>query len=321
MDFLQDLKLFSVPPWVKATIVLVLAALGLINTGLFAYGIWNNKHHDGWVKAATDLLGVLLPIFLIALVAWQANTGVRSLRRITEDFFLVILPDVLARTPEIDGPFFEAHKGQHLAEHPSTARILTNLRRGDCDADLLLFLPHGEKFSEILIRIELNIHKINLNLCFDRALFRERHRAETGREASDDPATHGSDKLAAKWLRDVFEHTLGGALHHVDEAERQPPPDGHRAPRNHQTQRLDYRINQVMIDRVVAGRPVVCLVAAIDLAGDFLWDASERLHFAQDLMFFLRSCLRERPDLFRIFTTEQMMAEIDRLRAPAASLA
>jgi hypothetical protein len=112
MDFLQDLKIFSVPRWTKLTVVALLGGLGMINAIVFILGMSGIPGRDEWIKSSIDLLGVLLPIFVIALIAWQANTGVHALRRVTEDFFLDLLPDVLSRTVEVDGGFYEANKGQ-----------------------------------------------------------------------------------------------------------------------------------------------------------------------------------------------------------------
>ena len=59
MDFLQDLKLFSVPPLTKAIVVVLLAGLGIINTIIFigGIGIPGHQEHESWIKASIDLLG------------------------------------------------------------------------------------------------------------------------------------------------------------------------------------------------------------------------------------------------------------------------
>lgn len=247
-------------------------------------------------------------------MAWQANTGVHALRRATEDFFLDLLPDVLSRTAEVDGVFYEARKGQKPPEHGNRARVLTNLRKGDCDAEVALFLPRGDEFIEILMRIEINVHRVNLNLCFDRTTFTKLCPAYSMHEHQ--PEFSGdSRKASAMWLHEALAHSLGGALHPgVDPDQPQQAQHGHN-PDAHRTERLEYEFNDLTIDRIVCGRSVICLVAAISLPKDFLWDASERLYFAQDLMILLRACTLERPDLFRGFKPECMKKEIARLQS------
>jgi hypothetical protein len=284
MELLQGIKLFSVPLWVKILILILLGVLGLVNTTLFFTGLLY-QNHESWVKSSIDLLGVVLPIFIIMLVIWKSETGVDSLRRKTEDFLMDLLPSALGKIVEVNAPFFEVGADRELADHPTKARIFINLLKNDCYSDFVILAPDPVGFVEIVIRLEINVKKVNFNLCLDEALAGERF-------AEEHPgfASNSADNTAdvAKWVFSRFRHTLAGAGMqegaHVQTAE---PAPGR------------YDFNQNVLRRAIGDRTVLCFVASCSVAPDFLYNPGERLFFAQDLMFFLRSFLTEGRDMFR----------------------
>lgn len=284
LELLQGIKLFSIPLWVKAAIIALLAVLGAINTAVFFIGI-TNEHREGWVKASVELLSVVLPIFILALVLWKSEAGVESLRRKTEEFFLSLLPSVLVRLVEADAVFFEAKKGHQLEDLHSSARVLVNLQKSDCYSDLVILAPESGGFVEVAMRLEINVKKVNFNLCLDEQLVRERF-AEHSQHAVT--INHENMEEVADWLAKRFRHTMGGAAMQDtrEHAERKQPPGS-------------YQFNPTLLRRTLGGRTALCIVASCTVAQDFLYDPSERLYFAQDLMFFLRSFITEGRDLFR----------------------
>ena len=284
LELLQGIKLFSIPLWVKAAIIALLAVLGLINTAVFFVGI-TNEHREGWVKASVELLSVVLPIFILALVLWKSEAGVESLRRKTEEFFLSLLPSVLVRIVEADAVFFEAKKDHQLEDLHTAARVLVNLQKSDCYSDVVVLAPDSLGYVEVAIRLEINVKKVNFNLCLDEQLVRERFAEQSPHAVTID---HENMADVADWLTKRFRHTMGGAgLQGTREhAERKQPAGA-------------YQFNPTLLRRTVGGRTALCIVASCSVAPDFLYDPSERLYFAQDLMFFLRSFLTEGRDLFR----------------------
>lgn len=324
MDILQNLKILSIPGWLKVLLILLLTVLGAVNAALFVLGVLDHSR-EGWVKASIELMSVVLPIFLIGLIAWGSNTGTAALQARTAEVFLHLLPDALSRVGDFPAPFRRAavagarRAWWSPAETPrlpprapgERTRVLVNLRRDECHADIILLMPGGPAggaWKELVIRIELNVRKVNLNLCFDAARVRER----LGMAEDASPA-----ELAAA-LRAQLGHAVRGAAQGSQQAagEAGPAETGHAdgAPRA----RLSYAFNDRALVRQLGERPMVCLVASAWLADEFLWDAGERLFFAQDLVFFLRAVAREAGDLLRDIPEAAVDAEEARLTAGSA---
>lgn len=313
---LQNLKILSIPTWLKTTVLLLLAGLGAVNASLFAAGVLSEQR-EGWVKASLELMSVLLPVFLIGLVAWGGSAGTSALQARAEDVLLRLLPTTLAHVTEAPAPFHRAWQdaagGPRLLpgrardrlrgrEAGQLARVLVNLRRDECHTDMVLLLPGRTAeapWTELVIRVEINVRKVNLNLCFERALVRERLGLP-----EDAP-----DAQVAAALRDALGHAIGGAAAEGDGAEAEAKPA---------RERLCYVFNRRPIEREVAGEPYVCLVASAWLADDFLWDAGDRLFFAQDLMFFLRAVIAEADGLLRLVPAAEVPAREARLMRAAA---
>lgn len=299
MEVLQSIKLFSIPTWLKLFIAALLGVLGFVNMALFFMGILN-EHREGWVKASVELLSVVLPIFILALVLWKSEAGVESLRRKTEDFFLNLLPSVLGRLTESGAPFFEAKPDHELDDLHSGVKVLVNLQKNDCYSDVIILAPDLGGYVEVTIRLELNVKKVNFNLCLDEQLVLARYEA-----AHPGPPSAGADSPAevTSWIFQRFKHTAGGATFQGGEDEHA----------GRKTAAAGYRFNPNLLRRTVGGRTALCIVASCSVASDFLYDPGERLFFAQDLMFFLRSFLTEGRDLFRTIPREQLQQTVAEL--------
>ncbi len=61
-----------------------------------------------------------------------------------------------------------------------------------------------------------------------------------------------------------------------------------------------YIFNERLLERSLHEWDYWVLVALRPLSSDFLWNPSERLFFAQDLMFMLRAFVAEQPQLFAV---------------------
>lgn len=326
MEILENLKIFSIPNWLKAVVVGLLAILGCLNTGLFFMGLMDHSR-EGWVKASLELMGVLLPVFLIGIVALGGNTGTASLQTRTEEALAKLLPEMLSRIADVPAPFRRietgdkpsafawvldlvgrspGHKLPTRLEH-HLAKVFVSLRRDECHADYVLLVPPvqtGGNWRELVFRVELNVRKVNLNICIDEEIARRRVNAPDDQPYSE----------FGKSIQNVLAHSLGGATNtsHEEHGHGGGPHE------QHSKDHLVYSFNERAIQRTIDGRKMVCLVGAMWLADDFLWDASERLLFAQDLMFFLRAVTHEAGDMLREVPASELQHAMDRLTAPNA---
>jgi len=90
-------------------------------------------------------------------------------------------------------------------------------------------------------------------------------------------------------LRSHFQHTLEVEQIQARDAGAQGP-EGRTG--------IAYAFNPEPLIRVVDGRTYVVLVASTRLAEDTVWNPSEKVYFAQDLMFMIRALLQESPKMF-----------------------
>jgi hypothetical protein len=322
MDILQNLKIFTMPTWLKAAVIVLLATLGAINSTIFFAGLLHESR-ESWVKASVELMSVILPVFIIGIIAWGSDTGTVALEKRAEDFFLNLLPDILSRTAETPVSFIETQRpSRHetgllkiLPRSSSTISppvraqdelsiVLVNFRRGDCYADFIMFVPDTSKenFTRIIFRVELNVRKVNVALCFDADLVLKKL-------GCDETILREDDLFKA--LSQILTHTFNGAAHQENSRDASPEKEEGRSEKKTKSP-LSYRFNERATKKEVKGIPVFCVVASAWLPDEFLWNASERLFFAQDLLFFLRSALGEGRNLFHEYPYEDITKEVNK---------
>jgi hypothetical protein len=316
LGLLDSIKLFSIPGWVKLAIVLILIFLGAINTTVFAFGLIFRERED-FVKDSIELLSVLLPIFIITLVIWKADIGVEALRRNTEDFLTVLIPSVLKLIPEPDASFIEDRK-VGLSHRQTGVRVLTNIHKGECCADILILVPNNKSFVEMLIRLEANVKKVNFCLCFDKERLEDKyHRAMGGGDQNAHEMEPAPRIPISRWLLGRFKHTAAGAGN-VGAELLEHEAHGNSSP--HSLGALTWHFNPHLRSRRQGESELLCLVASCHVPSDFLWDPSERLFFAQDLLFFLRSFIDEGEDLFNHIPADSVDTHISNLRGLTSTI-
>lgn len=301
MEILQSIKILSVPRWVKAFIFILLFTVGIINTIVFFFGIfeWNG---DELIKVSIELLGVILPIIIVALLVSHSSTGVDALRRKTEEFFLSVLPETLSGIHEIRSKFYQASSSVELKERTRNPYIFTNLQKGECYADVITYLPHGnDHHLKLMIRLEINVRKINFNLILDKNIITSQY------SLSHNNSSPSIDDIS-DFVINKFHHTTGGHKQKiVDEETEDYENEGEN---KETTSRLVYKINDTLLERVYGQDPYLCLVATCYVSSEFLWDPSEQLFFSQDLLFFLRSFTQECPACFSLIPNAHLDDEI-----------
>lgn len=318
MELLQTIKLFSIPLWVKVIIAILLVLLGTVNTIIFAYGVIDADRED-LVKSSIELLSVLLPMFILALLLWKSSAGVDGLKRKTEEFFLTLLPDSLSRIHEIDSRFIEATSSAALSKRKLNPHVYTNLRKGECYADVITFIPDGDrKFIELAIRLEINVRRVNLGIYLARDVLDRLYWNAHPNEAQSNMDEGPDLRSISRWVFTLFGHTMGA--HHksrnVDLSEQASDKIGVGDDRSDErTGPLVYSFNSTLLCKTIRGRRYYQLVASTAVQSDFLWDPSERLFFAQDILFFLRGFVAENATCFRRLDEAELHLEVKKLQS------
>jgi len=282
-EIMQGLRIFSLPPAAKWALLALLVFTGLVNTVLFVSGLMEKSKHE-WVKASLELMAVILPFLVIAIVLFFSSSIADQASRKTVEFLLQSAPRFLAALVERNAPFMppggRVDRAQLTA--PRTVQIQVRHSPGSCCADYWLTVPPADNVStgsglELFLRMELNIRRLTINI---------------GIEKNHVPKEYWKNENGAlSWFLSNFVNTLRGAF-------EEPPQDVAQS----KIAPTGYSFNRLII-RDVEGRKMYCFVATKDVGSEFLWDASERLFILQDLTFMLRALLSENAALFRRLPT------------------
>ncbi len=263
-NMLRDLKTLTLPWSTKLFVLLVLMVSAGVNIALFVMGVMNGR--SDLLTATIQMFGVLLPIILLVAVLSRAESGVAGLRRRTEILYLSVIPSVLARICESPQPLYAPEPRRRPPRPGISAPVFTNAVHGECHADFVVLVPSAGIWKAVVFRLEVNVGRINFNLCVPRHLV--------------SPALKRPAALVRR-----FAHTLEGA------GAGRPDEGDDRL-------HTGYAFLKEPIARAIDGAPFVCLVGGKFVSREFLWDSAEQLYFAQDLMFMLRAFLAEAPELF-----------------------
>lgn len=278
MDILSYLSNMIVPRWVKVSITVVLIGFLGLFVAIGYLGIIEGSDNGGWIEAAAYVLGIVLPILMIALVVLYSQTGVAALRSRINHYLATVVPDSAQILAAGDRKFVKITSVMNRAKRRATTAgpvvVLAQPERGLCTMNYALHVPvegapdNSQKglYRRVLVRVELNVWKVNVNICVEEELA-----ANLARELSE---SNSPPLLHAESWKALFPHTLEGA-----KAE-------------------GYKLNPMAVHRRFMDRRYVALVLSRELRPNFMFDISQKLYFAQDLMFMTRAFLTERPDAF-----------------------
>lgn len=282
MEFFRNIRMVSVPLWLKTLLLLFLFVLLGVNIYVGAQGLLVTEKKD-WVEAAADLLGVLLPIFLIAVLMAFTASGVAALQAKTEEILVKLVPTALRQigsaSPLSSSHFYDPTE----KDRPKLSRLNPSLhishRKGNCWSEYRLRIPSLTSDQdqqdaairrEVYIQLQINVKKMNFLLYILRDTAR-RLLADHGEGAVDDGDFIAS---ASKEVFEIFKHTVAGAV------------------------REGYTCNETLIPVNLEGRQYLGIVLTKQLSDDFLYNSAEKLHFVQDLVFMIDAFISERIDLF-----------------------
>jgi hypothetical protein len=273
-EILQGLRVFSLPSRAKWFLLGLLFFTGAVNTALFVFGILEHSKHE-WVKASLELMSVILPFMVLAVVLFFSSSIAEQAKAKTIGFLLRSTPQSLSGLIETAQPFASQVariRTEHI-ETPKTVAVLVRHSPGSCCADYLLAMagtPTVESSGdfELFLRLELNVKRLTVNIGVEKA-----------RIPTD---LLQDENQVLSWFRQNFVNSICGA------GVVSPHPTSVQG---------GYQFDRT-INRDADGRAFICFVATRDLGNDFLWDASEQLFILQDLAFMLRAILSEQPSLF-----------------------
>ncbi|MEO9788553.1 MAG: hypothetical protein ABJF67_13220 [Aurantimonas coralicida] len=274
MELINKVQIATIPHWARVLIGLIILALAVVCGALFFVAMYEGDR-SSWVQAAAHLTGVIAPILLFTLCIAAVQSGTLSIAKRTEHTLNSVIPSQLRLIPESAPDFKRWSRNFRSSQDDRTADVSISHIRGRCYADYeIKYQDDDGQEITCRIRVELNVHRVNFNLyipCHEPVYL----------EACSE---HELD--ATVLIDNHLRHTVGANKKHSDAG-------GLAAPIGCYVFRPD------LLRRRLGTDEYVVLVASATLPSDLLWNPAERLYFAQDLMFMVRSIVNEAPYLFR----------------------
>ncbi len=234
---------------------------------IFYLGIENAKTVE-LTSASIALMGSIFPVLLISIVLFFSNSGIKSLRNKTDAILEKYVPNSLAFVPDNLQSINDVNQEK--------ADIESNHIKGIFYADYKIsFIDKGvstdniHRKVEMIIRVELNVKRVNFNLYIPK------NRIEEFAHTHNIPL---EDKDGI--LRHMFPHC-------VNTQEVALGDD-----------MIFYHYNSSFLERRFGDKEYFCLVGSSRLSTDLLWSSSETLYFSQDLTLMVRAFYQENKQLF-----------------------
>lgn len=277
MDFLAHIQMMRVPVW--ARIIIYGGFVGIVSVCVFlAWYALRWQAPESWLGAAVALFAAIFPLMVVILIATTVHTGENAIRDHTDRFLVKTIPSILVRIPEEDAAFSAFCPQYRSGQRKRFAKVDVSHRGGDCFADYRISFDDGGRQLVLLIRVELNVRRLNFNLYLPVDPLETAIAGRDGRVAG---------QLTVEHLRQaIFRHTLDAASNGTPQAEGDHATSG------------SYVFHHEIFARALEGRKWYVLVGSSPLARDLLWNPAERLFVTQDLMFMLRALASEGMDLF-----------------------
>lgn len=265
MNFLSQISLISIPSWAK---LLIAALLGfsLVSACYMFIDSVTGQTSETALSASAYLLGIVIPIAIIGVIVLTSYAGERNLVERTEHMLTATLPTALAmiaqpRQSYRDPLLFPA---SHPPDPDERADVAVSHRRGACRADYLVHLPGRDRF--LSLAVEINVRRANLVIGFPGA----------------------SAGISTAEVVGALHHSLGiGDRDDLFSGDRDGMTVGARG---------QYQFNPTLTTRQIGESHCPALACTMSLQPDFLWNAAERLYFAQDLAIMLRAFVLEWPE-------------------------
>lgn len=283
MNISNQIQIIYVPLWVKV-IVFFLVSLLISICGFLLYDAMFGAAKSDWISAGAHLLGIVFPILIVVILVGGASFGERSILERTERMLTKTIPYHLQFIPEEPRKFVDFKKFRRAAwtDKKHLADISLFYSKGRCYADYKILVPTSGKALKLDLRVELNIKRANVNVSFELnhlhcLMKRDRY---SGNELD--------------YLRSKFSHTLEVERKQANERDAAAQSGGGT---------IAYDFSENLLPRKIDDKEYLVVVATTALADDTVWNPSEAVFFAQDLLFMTRAFLQECPD---VFSTEKV---------------
>jgi hypothetical protein len=268
-----QIQMVFIPLWARVLVgVLILGSLG-VSVSLFWTALTGAERPD-WITAGAQLLGVVFPVAILGIVLGGGAFGDASILKRTEQVLRQTIPYHLQFLVDDAQRWRDFRSGRRspLTDAARLARIDLHHSRGRCLADYRIRVPLAPAPVTLHLRVELNVRRVNINLLLPAARI---------------DALQQNGETLLQTVRRLFPHSTA-AMDVADDAgqiDQAHPP-------------IRYRLNPSLLQRQVDGQPCVAIVATAAVAHDLVWNPSEKVYFAQDLCFMLKSFLQENPAAF-----------------------
>lgn len=231
----------------RTFVMVFLGGLLVVDFAMLIVAIIDAERFGSWMEASVYLMGILIPITLIALIFVIAETADEAARIKTYNFMTRSLPIALRSINEVD-PAFSGFDDVKRTGIVSPIDVEVAQYFGSC---IGRYRVKYQAIDLLLFRLELNVRKANLVLSLPREVVCKNRKDASMPCIAD--------------VRELLLHTLKGS------------------------QEEGYQLNDVIVDRGA----FVDVVLIVKLRENFMITPHERLYFAQDLMFFLKSVVVE----------------------------
>lgn len=278
MNIANQVQIIYIPWWVKTIVLLLLTGTLCVCVFLF-YNALANGGPAEWIAAGTYLLAIVFPLLLIVVVVGGSSYGESSILKRTEKMLTTTVPYHLQFIPEEERTLrpFKGFRKSALTPEEQLAKIDLFHSKGRCYADYRVVTKVRDQKVQLDMRVELNVKRANVSVRFDMARLKAQSAAE------------GFDGTLVEFLLSKFSHSLNIEALQADE--KASGADG-----AHST--IAYKFNKEFLPSQYDGRECLVVVATTGLPEDTVWNPSERVFFAQDLMFMIRSFITECPSVF-----------------------
>jgi hypothetical protein len=262
LDSISGVKSISVPAWLKLAILIVVAAVLVVDVTILWIALTNPAHKD-WFSSAVQLMGSLVPLFLVVLFLAFATRGHEAIKRRTSHILLHLVPKTLAYA--LDGsPGFQAvEKAQRNKDDQGSTRIDVSHRHGDFSCLYRIHFRDTQSKHPAMriffLLVELKVREANMHLCVPQETFEEYCRQ---------CKLNGWDGF-----KKAFDNTIRG------------------------TEGAGCRVHPAVYQLAVSkGVFQTAAVVYRQLSSDFFTDPSEQLFWVQDMVAMLKGFLEEALD-------------------------
>ena len=199
MDLLTQLKIATMPRFVKAALAFMLVSMFFFNVAIVIAGA-RDASRAGWIEAGASLMAALLPVLALSAIVLFRDSGIESLEKRTRWYLNSFLPERLGTSIETD-----------IAAREAVVHKVTESHRplGDYSTEYCVRSVVDETCRELKFVLELKTYRMNLILLFPESNVQSSDLADcfdeirAGLRATIDGAVQEGFELSAGLISDM----------------------------------------------------------------------------------------------------------------------